>query len=126
MPTSDAAAFNSIGKGNGASLDIDLNVAYERTSEDGVITVHLSSQTCEPSTISGCRDMSGKDFLSSIAEPFTSARPCSPVKSDLDLNYIRDSRENEPTKMPLAMCAENLGSILKTATSALSRGASCV
>jgi len=52
--------------------------------------------------------------------------PCSPVKSDSDLNRIHDSRENEPTKMPLAMRAENLGSILKTATSALSRGASCV
>jgi len=47
MPTSDAAAFNSIGKGNGASLDIDLNVVYERTSEDGVITVLLPSRTCE-------------------------------------------------------------------------------
>lgn len=126
LPISYAAGFNLIGKGNRASLDIDLNVAYEKTSEDGVITVQLSSQICEPSTSSGCRDMSGKDFISSIAEPFAPTRPCSPMKSDLDLNRIDDSGENELIKMPLGTSAENFGLTLKTAISASSLGASCV
>lgn len=126
LPISDAAAFNSIGKGNRTSLDIDLNVAYEKTSEDEVMTVHLSSQICEPSTSSGCRDMSGKDLISSIAESFAPTRPCSPVKSDFDLNRIDDSGENELIKMALGTSAENFGLTLKTATSASSIGASCV
>ena len=47
IPTSDAASFNSIRKGNKYSLDIDLNVSYERTFKDRLLTMHLSFQTGE-------------------------------------------------------------------------------
>ena len=70
--------------------------------------------------------MSGQDFISSIFEPFASIGPCSFVKLDLDLNPIDDSGEDEVTKMPLGTSAENFGLTLKTDTSALPLGASCV
>ena len=101
-------------------------MAYERKSEDRVLTILLSSQTCEPSTSFGCRHISGQDFISSIFEAFASIGPCSSVKSNLDLNRIDDSGDNVLTKMPLGTSAENFGLTLKNTTSAFPLGASCV